>query len=300
MLRGPLANMPTISGKLTIDRLDVELPRRLPQRVAMLDVKHRNAPRNLQRIVTARGGGGGTGGEAGNFNAHLDLAISAPGRIFIRGQGLDAELEGDIALRGTIAAPATQGAFRLRRGSMSVLAQRFDLTSATLTFAGDTDPALNIVSRTRAADITAIFTVTGTASLPEFHITSEPPMAEDEILSRLLFDKASADLTAGEAIALAQAASQLAGFSTGPNFLDTLRRKTGLDRLTVSTDAAGNPVVDAGRYISDRAYLGVRQGAGADSTRATVDIDITRELKAHGEIGTDGQSKFGVTMEHEY
>jgi translocation and assembly module TamB len=298
-LRGSLANMPTISGNLTVNRLDVELPRRLPQRVATLDVKHRNAPRDLQRIATGRNARN-TGDEAGNFDAMLDLAISAPGRIFIRGQGLDAELEGDIVLRGTLASPATQGAFRLRRGSMSVLAQRFDISSATLAFAGDVDPALDIVSRTRAADIMAIFTVTGTASAPEFRITSEPPMAEDEILSRVLFDKASADLTAGEAIALAQAASQLAGFSTGPGFLDTLRRKTGLDRLTVSTDAEGNPVVDAGRYVSDRAYLGVRQGATADSTRATVDIDITRELKAHGEIGTDGQSKFGVTVEREY
>ena len=55
-----------------------------------------------------------------------------------------------------------------------------------------------------------------------------------------------------------------------------------------------------GRYISDNVRLGIRAGARPEESGVAVDIDITRRLKAQGEVGIDGRSSVGVGMEWEY
>jgi translocation and assembly module TamB len=299
-ITGPLLSQPTISGTVTVERLEVNLASSMPAALQPLDVSHRNAPPGLQRPDTGGSSGATAGGGSGAFNARLDLDLAAPGRVFIRGQGLDAELEGTIHLAGTLSNPVTAGAFHLRRGSYTVLSQRLSLTQADLTFVGDTDPAIDIVAETSAGDVTAMFTISGTASEPQFSISSSPELPQDEVLSRLLFNRATEDLTAGQAIQLAQAIGQLAGADAGPGLLEDLRAKTGLDELSFSTDTNGNLVLNAGRYIGDRLYVGVEQGSGTDSTRATVDLDITGEISARGEIGANGSSRVGITIEHDY
>ena len=55
----------------------------------------------------------------------------------------------------------------------------------------------------------------------------------------------------------------------------------------------------AGRYVNENVYLGVQQ-SGTDSGSAVIDLDITKNLKARGEFGSDGNSKVGVGVEFEY
>jgi translocation and assembly module TamB len=295
-LEGPITRRPRVSGNAAVRRLEVNVAASLPTTVAAVDVTHVNAPARLN--IPTHTGGGAT--SQGAFDAELDLALTAPGQVFLRGQGLAAELEGQLRLTGTLQRPVTVGAFDLRRGDLSVLGQRFDITSADLTFAGDIDPILDIAAETDAGDVTAIFRITGQASSPEFTITSEPELPPDEVLARLLFGKATGQLTAGEALALAQAATQLAGVGGGGGILEEIRQKTGLDRLTISTDQQGNAIVDIGRYIGDRAYVGIEQGATPGSTRATIDLDITDVLKGRAELGANGESRIGITVEREY
>ena len=55
----------------------------------------------------------------------------------------------------------------------------------------------------------------------------------------------------------------------------------------------------AGRYISDNVYLGVEAGAGG-STKGTINLDITEDLKARGSVGSNGDSGLGVFYEKDY
>ncbi len=295
-LEGPITRRPRVSGNATVRRLDVNIAASLPTTIAVVDVTHVNAPARLN--IPTRTGNSAAG--QGTFDAELDLSLTAPGQVFIRGQGLTAELAGQIRLTGTLQRPVTVGAFQLRRGDLSVLGQRFDLTTADLTFAGDIDPLLDITAETEAGDATAVFTIEGQASQPSFTITSRPELPPDEVLARLLFGKATGQLTAGEALSLAQAATQLAGIGGGGGILEEIREKTGLDRLSISTDQQGNAIVDIGRYIGERAYVGVEQGATPGSTRATIDLDITDTIKGRAELGADGDSRIGITVERQY
>jgi translocation and assembly module TamB len=234
------------------------------------------------------------------FDATLDVAISAPRRIFVRGRGVDAELGGDLRLTGSMGQPDAVGAFDLRRGRLTLVGQRIDLTRGRLTFAGDLTPTIDLVAETSAGDVTARIVVTGPANQPSFDITSEPALPQDEVLSRLLFQKASGSLSAFQALQLAQAVSQLSGGAAGLDVFEGARRSLGLDSLDVTTGSKGGVAIGASRYISDRISVGVRAGAREEDTAATINIDVTRRLRVQGEVGADGRSSLGIGTEWEY
>jgi len=82
----------------------------------------------LQRKQAARAARGPA------FDAALDLKISAPNKIFVRGRGIDAEFGGELTLAGSLQKPSVIGGFDLRRGKLQLLTQRIDITRGKLTF----------------------------------------------------------------------------------------------------------------------------------------------------------------------
>lgn len=58
--------------------------------------------------------------------------------------------------------------------------------------------------------------------------------------------------------------------------------------------------MSAGSYLNDQTYVGVQQGTAAKSSRVVIDHDLTKHLKAKGEVGADGKSKVGIGIEWEY
>ena len=55
----------------------------------------------------------------------------------------------------------------------------------------------------------------------------------------------------------------------------------------------------AGRYIRDNIYLGVEAGSGGN-TKGTVNLDLSKNLKAKGALGAQGDSSVGVFYEKDY
>ena len=299
---GPLASAPRLSGRIDIRNLEIRVPDRLPSSAGPLrDAKHIAPPpqtrARLAQIARQKAAQKHRGGAP--FSAALDLMVSAPGRVFVRGRGLDAELGGDIRLAGTTRDPRATGAFELRRGRLSILAQRLDFSRGRILFAGDLTPDLDFLAETRAGDVTARIGVTGRASEPEFALSSTPELPQDEVLSRLLFARAAGGLSPFQAVQLAQAVAQLSG-SGGPDVFERTRRALGVDDLDVGVSASGSPTVGVSRAISDRMRLGVKAGTKPETSGVGVDIDLTRNVKVQTEIGADGRAAAGVGFEIEY
>ncbi|WP_444543589.1 translocation/assembly module TamB domain-containing protein [Methylobacterium dankookense] len=308
-LSGPLAERPKVTGRIDLVSVDVTVPDRLPATVQPLpgirrvnttpEVRARLASRAQPRAAAQ---GAGRGRKAATpFDATLDVRVEAPNRIFVRGRGIDAELGGALRLTGSSRDPVAAGAFDLRRGRLAVIGQRLDFTRGRLTFGGElTRPDLDFLAETKASEITARIAVTGPANQPAFEISSEPSLPQDEVLSRLLFKKASGSLSPFQALQLAQAVSQLSGGAGGPDVFEATRKGLGLDSLDVSTGTSGSPAVGASRYLSDRLSVGVKAGAKPADTAATVDYDVTRRVKVQGEAGSDGRTSLGVGAEWEW
>jgi len=88
---------------------------------------------------------------------------------------------------------------------------------------------------------------------------------------------------------VAQAAASLSG---GPGFdpVGIMRSSLGLDRLAVGSNqeangGTGSTTIEAGKYVLRNVYVGARQDLSG-GTRALVQVDITKHLKAQAQVIT--------------
>jgi translocation and assembly module TamB len=169
---------------------------------------------------------------------------------------------------------------------------------------GSTDPVLDVNATATATDITAQVVITGRASAPKIVLTSTPELPQDEVIARVLFNKSFGQLSAFEAIQLAQSVGQLAGIGGGPGILDTVRNTLGIDRLELLSGESGEGLsgagVAAGRYVSRDVYVGAEQRVGEAGSRVVVEIDLTDNLKVHTDVGTTSGAGVGLLYEWEY
>lgn len=300
-ITGPLMSHPRVAGRVNIITMNVSVPDRLPTTLRPLPgTKHvQPTPTAAARLALARKQQGAGSRGRPPFSADLDLVLTAQNRIFVRGRGINAELGGDLRLQGTSRDPVAIGAFDLRRGRLDLIGRRIDFVRGRLDFTGDLTPSLDFLAETQAGEVTARIAVTGPASQPEFSFSSSPDLPQDEVLSRVLFQRPSGGLSAGQALQLAQTVAQLSG-GTGTDAFESLRRSLGVDSLDITVDASGGPAVGVSRYISDNVRVGVRAGARPEESGVTVDVDLTRRLKAQGSVDAEGGTSVGVGFEWEY
>ncbi len=277
-LRGEALGQLAVAGRVHVQRADIRVPERLPSSVAVLPVREpgqkASPPPATVSVIS------------------LNIALDAPGQVFVRGRGLDVEFGGSMQITGTASAPQTQGALNLRRGTLNVAGHTLNFTEGQITFNGGSlsDPAIHLVATSTSANVVATLTIDGTAHSPKIKLSSVPPLPDDEVLAHLLFGTEIGRLGALEVAEIAAGLAMLTG--TGGGFgdpLDKVRQSLGLDRLSVTTGARGSPALEAGRYIAPRVYLGAKQSASGGS-QAVVQVDITKGLKLEATAGTGASS----------
>ncbi|MGU3496709.1 translocation/assembly module TamB domain-containing protein [Xanthobacteraceae bacterium A53D] len=313
-LSGALATRPSVGGRITVRNLDINVPDRLASSAAQMDVRHVNVKRGTAPTTLKGNQAKAAQGKAQRdaraqqraaraqspFVASLNLAISAPSRVFVRGMGIDAELGGDITLGGTTAEPVANGGFQMRRGRFDILGRRLEFSRGIVTFRGSLDPELDFVAESSSADVTARVLVQGPSSDPEITFTSTPTLPQDEVVARLLFGKATGELSTGQALQLAQTVAQFSGAGGGAQ-LDQLRRQFGLDSLDFGANSEGTGgEVGFGRRLNDNVYIGVKQGTTSGSSRATIDVDVTKNIRIQGGAGADGGGEVGIGAQWDY
>jgi translocation and assembly module TamB len=236
----------------------------------------------------------------GSSDFNLNLTVNSTNVIYVRGFGLDAELGGSIRVEGTTGDPRPIGGFEMRRGRIEVLGQRFDFDRGILTFQGDMDPVLDFAAVTTTADITATVLVTGPARDPEISLSAVPDMPEEEIISRLLFGRSIGSLSAFQTVRLVDAIAEFSGaYGRDGSIFARVRRTVGLDDLDIDQNATGGTTITVGKQISDKVHVGVQTETNG-SSRITLDVDLTRNLKAQVEGGANGGGSVGLTFEKEY
>ena len=298
-LAGPLARDPRIAGRVDLDSVTVSVAERLPGTIRPLaDTLHLNPPKEVAARLAAerKAQANATARRASPFGASLDITVASPGGIVVRGRGLDAELGGSVKVSGTLTSPKVVGTFDLRRGDVNIVSNRLDLTRGHVTFSGDLMPELDFLAEARAADVTAMIGVTGPASAPQFTFSSQPPLPQDEILSRILFSRAAGTLSAFQALQLAQAAAQFSS-GTGSGPLGKLGNSLGLGS---GEGGSGGLLGRLPNALSKRVRVGVQTGATAGETGLTVDVDVTKHVRVRGEADANGATSIGIGAEWEH
>ena len=234
----------------------------------------------------------------GPSTTRLDLTLTAPGQVFVRGRGLDAELAGQLRLTGPTSDIIPQGGFELVRGRLDILNQRFTLDEGRIQLSGSFNPVLRFVAETQANGITVMVILDGPASSPDISFSSSPELPEDEVLAQLLFGRNLSNLSALQALELANAVATLAGRG-GIGILSRLRDGFGLDDLDVSQTEDGNTAVRAGKYISDNIYSDVVVESGGRA-EINLNLDVTSDITARGSVDNTSNSSLGIFFERDY
>ncbi|SNR51865.1 translocation/assembly module TamB domain-containing protein [Puniceibacterium sediminis] len=299
-LVGPLASSAALEGTLQMDKVEVRVADTgLGTAGGNFELRHINETAASRQTraragrldkVTDDGGGG--------LDYSLNVLLKAPSQIFIRGRGLDAELGGEIRLRGTLSDIVPDGRFDLVRGRLDILGQRIELDQASIVMRGSLVPTINIVATTQREDTSIQFEIRGVVYDPDVTISSSPERPEEEVLALLLFGRDVTQISAFQALRLASAINTLVG-TGGDGIVERLRMGFGVDDLDVSTAEDGTTELRVGKYLTDNVYTDVTVGAAGQS-EINLNLDITSSITARGTASSDGNTGLGLFFEKDY
>jgi translocation and assembly module TamB len=294
-LKGDARGAMALTGTIDLLRANINIPKSLPPDVANLPILNEGQKPPPPPPPPP--------------DVALDLTIRAKNQIFIRGDGLFAELGGTVHLSGTAKNPDPEGGFTLIRGTFALPGKTLEFTQGTVNFTGDGFvPTLDLeASTTTATNATATLVVGGTAEKPTITLSASPPLPSDEVLSELLFGEATTSLSPFQAASLAAALASLSGVggSAVSDPLGGVRSALGLDELSLGGNGSGAPTVNAGRYVAPGVYVGAQQSATGQGTQATVQINLLKGLQLQTSTGTStagagNSSSVGLTYQFNY
>lgn len=302
-LKGPLTGGARLAGTLNLAETEVRVPSSgFSSAAALLDIRHLREPGDVRETRRKAGllntGDTVSAGGGAVRPIALDLTISAPSQIFIRGRGIDAELGGELRLQGSTADIRPSGGFHLIRGRMDILGRRLVLSRADLVLEGSLVPDIHVEASTESDGITSTVSVEGPADDPLVSFTSSPELPQEEVLARLLFGRGLDKISALQAAQLANAVAVLAGRG-GVGMVGNLRRNFGLDDLDVTTTDDGSAALKAGKYISDNVYTEIEVDQEGKS-QINLNLDLRDGVTVKGRLGADGGTGIGVYLERDY
>ena len=197
------------------------------------------------------------------------------------GRRADGRVDLDLNIRGTRVAPRLDGRLGLADGAWS-------------------DRRLGLLLDCIRGDAVAILVVEGRARAPRVELRGEPPMPDDEVLSRLLFGVPPARLSGPQLTRLGLAVASIAGIGADDNgLLSRVRTGLGLERLRIGSDRRGGTVLEGGLDLGERVSIGGRQGLERADPRAVLGLQLAPRIRFESDVGARGAG-VGAAFELEY
>jgi translocation and assembly module TamB len=215
-------------------------------------------------------------------NLRMDVDLVVSGDTWIRSRKLDVEMAGGLSVvwDRTIRSMVIVGEVNALRGGYSDFGRRFDVLGGSVGFDGtpELNPTLNIQAETRlrtsrGEPLDIVATVEGTLLEPRVSLSSDfqPPIAESDLVSYLLFGQPSYALLEGQGTTVSAGVGLALGYATaalgselteGIPFLDyvsvTARPEGPEGAAAVSASQNWATSVEGGLYLNRDFFLGFR------------------------------------------
>ncbi len=126
-------------------------------------------------------------------------------------------------------------------------------------------------------------------------------LPQDEILSRLMFDREASQITPVQAGQLAFALNRLRG-GGGFDVMGRIRSLLRVDTLDVSSSdsGSGQQTVRAGKYLNPNVYVEVQKGIADQSGNARVEVEIAPNVSVQAETGANARGGVGIQWRYDY
>ena len=225
-------------------------------------------------------------------NLTLDLAMRAPGNLWVRHPDAVAELSGNIKV-----AKARQrdldltGRIEVIRGSFAFQGRRFQLARGTVEFTGGEkiNPTLDILAQYKPPNYQVDAVITGSMDKPTLTLASRPPLEQADILALILFGRPLNTLNQSEQASLQQSAINLASGFVAGRIAGSVAKALGLDSLGFDireVDFSGGRV-GFGRYVGSKTYVSASQQLAGEHGR---EVALEYEIAPDWKIGTSATS----------
>jgi autotransporter translocation and assembly factor TamB len=210
--------------------------------------------------------------EGTTLNVHVDWWRN----VWYRDGLTKIETTGDVRIQKDQDAlgPYMTGRMSIIRGSYDAYGRDFVLNSGDVLFTGppEINPALNIEASYSGGGTQVYLDVKGTAKEPQVTLRSDPPLAQQDIVSVLIFGHPLNQINAGGASDQTQSeqAQAAAGSVLGGYLTKSLRESgmnLGLDVVRVDASNTGGNRLTVGRYIGDRLFVSYGQPIQGNAVR---------------------------------
>ncbi len=209
-------------------------------------------------------------------NWNLNVAIRTDDPFFVRGNLANGTALVDLHLKGTGGKPLLDGNVNIQNLVASLPFSRLEISDGNILFTPDQplNPSLNLTGTSTIRNYLVTVFITGRANDPKVTFTSDPPLAQEQIVS-LLATGATTDELAGSSQALAGKATLLVlqdlyrrTFKSKHTSVNAEPKSTLADRLDLNvgdTDpATGKQQVSAGFKITDQVQFVADLGIQGD------------------------------------
>ena len=286
-----------IDGELVRVTGEVRIPR---ARIAPADLTHAVLASSDEVIV-----GPATPASASHYQVTSDVTMALGDDVTVEGMGLKARLSGSITEHVASDDQVTHatGEFNVAQGDYTAYGRKLEIERGRLIFSGGPigDPGIDIRAIKRFDDPTAGATlaginVRGTLRLPQLSFFSEPPLAQQQIVSLLL---------AGGGLAGGQTAAGVANTNASRGATNNellgqgaaiigqqLGSHIGITDVGVESNIYNETSLVLGRYLSPRLY--VSYGLGLTQTLNTVKLRYT--LGDHWTVRTEAGQVSGADL----
>ncbi|HEY0844391.1 MAG TPA: translocation/assembly module TamB domain-containing protein [Noviherbaspirillum sp.] len=281
-----------LTGKFVVDRALFSLPERAAPELGDDVVVIRNG----KRVDTADGKGPlpDEPQPPGPFSPMVNILVDLGDQFRFEGSGAELRLAGELRIRSAPGeAVRAFGTVRVVDGSYEAFGTELAIERGVINFQGPVgNPNVNILAMRRGDDVEAGVQVSGTVQRPRVQLVSEPEVPEAEKLSWLVFGSAGGREGPGQA----QSAARGAALGLLNKFGgERIAQGFGLDELSIGESEfglAGQQVINLGKEISDRLFIGYEQSlAGAESV-----LKLTYELTRNWSVVLRGGAVTGVEM----
>jgi translocation and assembly module TamB len=275
-----------LEAELRIPSGTVRLPNRIPRRIQPLDQRPDIVVGKPPKRSTLAGAG-----KAPTEPYHVRVQVLAPGRFFIKSDNprMNVELRADVTADYQDRL-ALEGDVETVRGQVEPIGGRiFDVKRGRVRFTGEPMAGmLEVQAQYNNPAAKVYVAVAGTIEKPDVKLTSEPAMEESQIA--LLIATGRAELKAGSG-----GVSSLASEETGKAALGavatTVFRDVLSDKLPVDTVALDSSQLRAGKYVTDKIYVGYTRRFNANPEQG----ENTNEVRVEYQISPRWtfQSRYG-------
>ncbi|MDP4856259.1 MAG: translocation/assembly module TamB domain-containing protein [Desulfobacterales bacterium] len=287
-LTGPLAS-PLVSGLISIPEGRINLDRLAAGRPADIVVLGDQSAEGQPIVI-------GETRESPLSPLAADVRIEIPRNVWLRGQGVNAEIAGAIRLKKEKGAPfLLTGALNTVRGTYEFQGRRFNITRGVVEFQGlpEPDPGLDIQAEARISSVTIIVRITGSVRDIQLSLDSDPAMDQSDIVSYLVFGRPTNELRSQQATSAEAAALSLAGNLAAKELNTILGDTFKVDIFSINPgeDGWSSSSLTVGKYVTRNIFVTYNYEFSAQSFgEVGIEYQINRNFSIAAQVGNERTS----------